>query len=219
MASEVLVVDDEDGVRDLLKIVLQMMDLQVREARDGLEAMEQVGAHTPALIILDLMMPRMDGLEVLQRLKSNPATERIPVVLFTAFQVTQEQARMFQLEPWMILRKGNMNLPQLREIIGKALNGGAEPTVVIVKPDAPAAVPTPQPAAEKPAEKPAAPPAAKTIPPPPPPLAAEKPAEKPASSGDPESKPDGDGKDAKAETSDKEDRRSVWQRFSSRIKR
>jgi CheY-like chemotaxis protein len=77
----VLLADDEETFRSWLRPSLEQAGYDVVTAADGLEALSQVRAEQPDLILLDVMMPRMDGFEVLTRLKSDPNTAAIPVVL------------------------------------------------------------------------------------------------------------------------------------------
>src|SRR5580693_6409480 len=85
MAKErILVVDDQPINVQLLKRKLEREKLEVLTANNGLEALEQVKNHKPDLILLDLMMPDMDGLEVCQRLQASSETRSIPVIFVTA---------------------------------------------------------------------------------------------------------------------------------------
>jgi CheY-like chemotaxis protein len=80
----ILVVDDQPINVQLLKRKLERGGLAVSTANNGLEALEQVKAHKPDLILLDLMMPDMDGIEVCQRLQASSETRSIPVIFVTA---------------------------------------------------------------------------------------------------------------------------------------
>ena len=82
---KVLVVDDDERNRVLISDVLKVGGYTCVAASDGLEALEMLRASPPDLIILDLMMPGMDGFEVCRRVKGDPSTRRIPVVVITAF--------------------------------------------------------------------------------------------------------------------------------------
>jgi two-component system sensor histidine kinase/response regulator len=82
--SRILVVDDQPINVQLLKRKLERGGLDVSTANNGLEALEQVKAHKPDLILLDLMMPDMDGIEVCQRLQASSETRSIPVIFVTA---------------------------------------------------------------------------------------------------------------------------------------
>ena len=82
--AKILVVDDQPINVQLLKRKLEREKLDVLTANNGLEALEQVRVHKPDLILLDLMMPDMDGIEVCQRLQASSETRSIPVIFVTA---------------------------------------------------------------------------------------------------------------------------------------
>ena len=89
----ILVVDDEEEIRELCRVNLEFEGYEVIEAADGVEALAAATQHHPDLIFLDLMMPRMDGWEVLRRLKERNETATIPVVLLTAKTSEEDQMR------------------------------------------------------------------------------------------------------------------------------
>jgi two-component system alkaline phosphatase synthesis response regulator PhoP len=82
--ARVLVVDDEKDVVELVKFLLERDGHQVIEAFNGREALEKAFGEHPELIILDIMMPEMDGYTVNARLTENEATRHIPVIILTA---------------------------------------------------------------------------------------------------------------------------------------
>lgn len=82
--SRVLVVDDEDANRRLLEALLRGHDYDVTCACDGVEALQQVTACQPDVILLDVMMPRMNGFDTARELKRNPDTRNIPIIMLTA---------------------------------------------------------------------------------------------------------------------------------------
>ncbi|MEJ5186459.1 MAG: response regulator [Candidatus Geothermincolales bacterium] len=82
--AEVLVVDDEPDVARIIAFNLELEGLSVRVAHDGRQALEEVARRKPDCILLDIMMPEVDGWEVLRRLKSDPSTSDIPVIMVTA---------------------------------------------------------------------------------------------------------------------------------------
>lgn len=84
MAERILVVDDEGTNRDLLEAILSRDGYQVELFADAASALAQALEAPPDLILLDLLMPGMDGLEACERLKRNPATSGIPVIVVTA---------------------------------------------------------------------------------------------------------------------------------------
>ena len=93
--GDILVVDDEASVVEVLKLYLQREGFSVRIARDGQAALTAVRQKPPTLIVLDLMLPHIDGMEILRRLRENPATD-VPVIMLTAR--SQETDRIYGLE-------------------------------------------------------------------------------------------------------------------------
>jgi CheY-like chemotaxis protein len=83
-AKDVLVVEDETYLCDLISDVLEAEGHAARKASNGLEALDAIRERKPQLILLDLMMPVMDGWEFMDHLRRNPAWARIPVVIITA---------------------------------------------------------------------------------------------------------------------------------------
>jgi len=79
----IMVVDDEQDMVDLIKTMLEAKGYGVQSANSGQEAFNLLGEQRPDLIILDILMPTINGLEVLVRLRENPATASIPVILLT----------------------------------------------------------------------------------------------------------------------------------------
>lgn len=82
--KRVLVADDEPDVRELVVYRMRRAGYEVIEATNGEEAFELARAEAPDLIVADVMMPRVDGYELTRRLRAEPATQRIPVILLTA---------------------------------------------------------------------------------------------------------------------------------------
>ena len=83
-ASSVLVVDDNEQNLELIQAYLEELGGEIRAARDGVEALAAVEAAAPDMILLDVMMPRMSGFQACARIKSNPQTRDIPVLMITA---------------------------------------------------------------------------------------------------------------------------------------
>jgi DNA-binding response OmpR family regulator len=82
---KVLVVDDEENARYILNLKLSMKkNFSVEEAENGKVALEKVVKNKPDIIILDVMMPEMDGYETCKKLKENPETDDIPIIFLTA---------------------------------------------------------------------------------------------------------------------------------------
>lgn len=80
----VLVVDDEEDLLDLIEYNLRKEDFDVIKAEDGEEGIEMARRHTPDLVLLDIMMPKMDGLEVVEVMRDDDALKHIPIIFLTA---------------------------------------------------------------------------------------------------------------------------------------
>jgi len=96
-ACKVLLVDDEDSLRKVMKDLLERDGYLVTEARDGVQALDQVDRIGPDIIVLDLNLPGLDGYGVLSHLRSRPATAGIPVIVLTAKGDEDNEVRVFEL--------------------------------------------------------------------------------------------------------------------------
>lgn len=94
---KLLVVDDIPLNILLVKKMLSLHKFQIDTAADGIQALEKIQANKPDLILLDLMMPRMDGFEVLQHLKSDPQTSDIKVIILSALNSEADIMRGMEL--------------------------------------------------------------------------------------------------------------------------
>jgi DNA-binding response OmpR family regulator len=90
--ARVLLVEDEADIRELIRYSLAQAGLEVEEASDGAEALEKLRAFVPDLIVLDLMLPGMPGLEVCQRLRSRARTARLPIMVVSAKSAASDKA-------------------------------------------------------------------------------------------------------------------------------
>jgi CheY-like chemotaxis protein len=97
----ILVVDDEKRIRDMLDIRLCSAGYEVIQAKDGEEGVAQARKHRPDLILMDVMMPKMDGGEAVKYLESDSQTKDIPVIFLTAIVTKEEENQAFgiQLDP------------------------------------------------------------------------------------------------------------------------
>jgi two-component system alkaline phosphatase synthesis response regulator PhoP/two-component system response regulator VicR len=93
MGKKVLIVDDEEIIRKFLRINLLKWGYEVKEAMDGVQALEQLGKDTYDLLISDVLMPNKNGWEVLKAVRSNLKTKDMPVIILTA---KNEDSDMFQ---------------------------------------------------------------------------------------------------------------------------
>jgi CheY-like chemotaxis protein len=123
--GHVLVVDDEPDVRDVLVRTLERQGWTAATANDGCDALEAVAAQPPDLILLDLMMPRMDGFEFVAELRKRPEWRAIPIVVVTAKSLTNGDREMLEGHVQKVLRKGDFShdqlLNELRDIVAECV--------------------------------------------------------------------------------------------------
>ena len=91
--NRILVVEDEESLLKLESILLSSKGYSVTGVMDGRSALEEVTANKPDLVILDIMLPEIDGFEVCRRIKEDSATSHIPVLILTAKKNSQDIAR------------------------------------------------------------------------------------------------------------------------------
>jgi DNA-binding response OmpR family regulator len=96
--KKILVVDDDHAIVRAIVINLLTVGYEPVTARDGAEGLRKVVEENPDLVILDIMMPEIDGFEVLKLLKGNPETRHIPVVMLTAYPSDQNMMLSYGLE-------------------------------------------------------------------------------------------------------------------------
>ena len=89
MSKKILIVDDEPRYLRLLEANLRTEGYEVVTAQDGLQALEAFSAQPIDLVLMDVMMPRMDGISLSQHIRSDPKTSHIPVILVTAGQLVE----------------------------------------------------------------------------------------------------------------------------------
>jgi len=82
--GSILIVEDEPDIAELVKYHLEKAGLPARVVADGKQALDLIVREQPALVVLDLMLPGLDGMEVCRRLRGSPATRGIPVIMLTA---------------------------------------------------------------------------------------------------------------------------------------
>lgn len=93
LGNKILIVDDNKHIRLLVKATLSVRDYEVVEAEDGEAGIEIAIAENPDLILLDVMMPKMDGFEVLKLLRKRPETKDVPIVMLTTAAQEADQIR------------------------------------------------------------------------------------------------------------------------------
>jgi signal transduction histidine kinase/DNA-binding response OmpR family regulator/ligand-binding sensor domain-containing protein len=121
--GQVLIVEDDPNLREMLRRTLETEKWQVTEAQHGAAALEKIRLKVPAVILLDLMMPVMDGFELLAELRKNEAWRKIPVVVITAMDLTPEDRRRLAGLTQRIVEKGTY----VREELAREIRSYIEP--------------------------------------------------------------------------------------------
>ena len=93
--ARILVIDDDQAIAELVKVNLELLGHQVTCAADGVKGLALAQQNRPDLVILDVMMPDLDGFTVCQRLRQNPATHPLPVLMLTALGMTKDKVTGF----------------------------------------------------------------------------------------------------------------------------
>lgn len=112
-AGNVLLVEDDAALRELVRRSLTNGGWNVSESADGIEALDRLREAIPDLILLDLVMPNLDGFQVLQQLKINPLWKDIPVIVITARDLSEEDRRTLTSRVERVLEKGSYSLEGL----------------------------------------------------------------------------------------------------------
>ncbi len=93
--ARILVIDDDQAIAELVKVNLDLLGHQTTVAHDGIKGLALAQQNTPDMIVLDVMMPDLDGFTVCQRLRQNPITRDIPVLMLTALGMTKDKVSGF----------------------------------------------------------------------------------------------------------------------------
>jgi signal transduction histidine kinase/CheY-like chemotaxis protein len=113
IAPDVLVVDDDQSTRDMLRRMLVKEGWRVREAANGTEGLEQLARAVPAVMLLDLMMPEVDGFEVLRTVRQTPAWRDIPVVIVTSKDLSRDELEWLRGHAMDVFQKGAYSRAEL----------------------------------------------------------------------------------------------------------
>jgi DNA-binding response OmpR family regulator len=117
MSKKILIVEDEILLSDLLKMNLKEAGFEVETAYDGKEGLEKAKSFLPDLILLDLIMPVLDGYQVLQEMQKDPVLEKIPVIVLSNLGQEEEIAKAKRLGAKDFIIKANLDISELKHII------------------------------------------------------------------------------------------------------
>jgi two-component system cell cycle response regulator DivK len=91
--TKILVVEDQEDNRQILRDLLASVDYEMVEAENGQEALTAVVEHKPDLILMDIQLPIMDGYEATRRIKADPATKAIPIIVVTSYALSGDEGK------------------------------------------------------------------------------------------------------------------------------
>jgi DNA-binding response OmpR family regulator len=132
--KRILIVDDDPDVRTLYRLILHQEGLDVIEAEGGQEALDIIRNEMPALVLLDIMMPDMDGYEVCRRLRSDPKTAKLPVLMFSAKGSSSDRKDGLQVgaDDFIVKSAGPRALvARIRSLLSDSLSSGDGLPVVV----------------------------------------------------------------------------------------
>jgi hypothetical protein len=125
----ILIVDDEPGVREMLRRIVEKGGWTAVEAENGQVALERMAEIEPGLILLDLLMPVMDGLEFLATLRASEKWQSVPVLVITAKELTQEDRDRLSHQAQKVMQKGAYDAEELLRVIGRLIPNGPQQAV------------------------------------------------------------------------------------------
>ena len=114
--KSVLIVEDDAGARKMMRRLFEKEGWSVSEAENGRVGLEAVAAHTPGLVLLDLMMPEMDGFEFIEHLRKRPDGVDVPVVVLTAKDLTERDRQRLRGSVENVLQKGGQSNEVVKEV-------------------------------------------------------------------------------------------------------
>jgi signal transduction histidine kinase/CheY-like chemotaxis protein len=119
--KHVLVVDDDPHIADMLNQILPASDFVLASAPDGIAGLEAIQKSRPDVVLLDLMMPRLDGFGVIEQLRANPVTQDLPIIVISAKELTDEEAKKLKESVTFVMKKQGFDGERLVNEISMAL--------------------------------------------------------------------------------------------------
>jgi DNA-binding response OmpR family regulator len=121
--APVLIVEDDDALRELLRRTLEEEGFYVTVAATGREALERVDERRPAAVLLDLILPEIDGIQVVSALRASPDQHTIPIVVLTASELSDQERARLNAAVDQILQKGSVSHVDLVRQVRDAVHG------------------------------------------------------------------------------------------------
>jgi CheY-like chemotaxis protein len=124
--AHVLIVEDDPQTREMLRRTAEKQGWQVSEAENGQVGLEHLAQGVPDVILLDLMMPKMDGFEFMEELRRRPECRQVPVIVVTAKDLTEDDRRRLNSQVIQVLQKGGHSTSEMMDEIRKLLGSVAD---------------------------------------------------------------------------------------------
>ncbi len=127
--KHVLVVDDDPNVADMLRQFLPEAEFKLDSALDGIAGLEAIAASRPDILLLDIIMPRLDGFGVIESLRANPQTRDLPIIVISAKDLTDDETQRLKETVALVMKKQGFQGETLVDEINKALQDGVSHTL------------------------------------------------------------------------------------------
>ena len=124
MEGNILIVDDDPDTREILSRILGAVGLTTKTASNGVEALSHIKDEIPDLILLDLMMPQMDGFQVLYHLRSDPTTRYVPVIVVTGCGISKDMLKLPGVAK--VIQKSRFSVTKMQATVTDLLNNNLE---------------------------------------------------------------------------------------------
>jgi signal transduction histidine kinase/CheY-like chemotaxis protein len=125
--GRLLVVDDDPNVADMVRQLLEGESCTIDVARDGREALRAIAERPPDAVLLDLLMPGLDGFAVLEQLQADPGRRDIPVIVLTAKELTREESALLERRTLAVVEKRGLERNALLQEVRRALSAVRQP--------------------------------------------------------------------------------------------
>ena len=119
----VLVVDDDPHIAEMLGQILPSSEFDLLAAEDGIAGLKAIALQRPDVLLLDIMMPRLDGFGVIEQLRQNPVTQDLPIIVISAKELTDEESARLKEGVAFVMRKqgfnGDMLVQEIKGVLKK----------------------------------------------------------------------------------------------------
>ena len=126
--AKILVVDDMAAIRTSLREILVEENHEVEEAKDGEEGIEMARRNRPDLIVLDLMLPGINGFDVVDRLRREHEVEKVPILILTSMRIVAADRARLKGKVWKITEKGSLSTHEFINLVESAVGTEPEPS-------------------------------------------------------------------------------------------